>query len=308
MTHETSKAWRKRTVTWGKRLVLTILILGGVFYGVLSMAERSREPIRQGLQDYLEKETGHRAEITSITEVTLVPDVMFVMKGILLRDSQNREKSLVKAESAYISLPFSSMVFGSGKYYGFEVKKLEVATGYFLPKKLTLNFFGISHKDPGLGSTHFLMEGIYNNLPLMVTAEMFVNTLGKRPVYSFRDEFPVTLAIGPTQMGGQYVRRWDGIYIRSINLSREGIVADFDVSDIQKTPLSANIKGNIEGVPFTGTLKNQEDKMLLIINLDQASPQNFKTIERFISGIKKDLGLGLPSDPVIIDITQSLKE
>lgn len=58
---------KSASITWGKRIVLVVIVLAGVFYGILNMAERSKDSIRLGLQDYMEKTTGQKAVITEMS-------------------------------------------------------------------------------------------------------------------------------------------------------------------------------------------------------------------------------------------------
>ncbi|MFA5592741.1 MAG: hypothetical protein WC989_05455 [Micavibrio sp.] len=300
-SHKTSYG---RSISWGKRLILALLLLLAAGYGVLVMAARFKEPMRQGFQDYLESVTGEMAEITDVTTVKIVPAAVFTMEGVLIRDKETRERSLLKARRVSISLPFWGLITGTRKYYGFELTGLEVASGFFLPKKLTLDFAGITPPDIPMGQAYFVMDGQYNRHPLLVTAEMLVNSRGKIPVYSFRDTFPISFKLGKVEIEGLYARGWKGIAIHNGRLGNGlGGVLDFAVSEFQKSPLSARITGSSSEIDFDGVLKQEDGRILILLNpADEAGDEAIKTLQDFIDPVLRTMGLDGEDAPVIVRI------
>lgn len=295
-------------MTWGKRVLLAVLIICGALYAVLAIAERSKEPIRKGLQDYLQQATGGDAEITDIITVKLVPDIVFRVKGIVVRDFETRKKSLMKIDLAYISMPFHHLVFGINDYLGFEVRGAEFATGFMLPKKLDLDFAGISDISSESTFPHFVIEGRYNGKPLLITADMQRKERKKGALYKFANIFPVTAKIGELEGSGYYDRGWNRIDFKEMVFVRGADTAKFTVEDFNRDPLSGDVKGTVNDIPFTGTLMEQEGKGTLIVKTENVEEQDFKVIARFLDNLRQDLGLSEENPEFKIEFESIPKE
>lgn len=294
--------WRDRkSYTWGKRVVLTILIMGGVTYGVLVFAARSKEPIRLGLQDYLTQASGHKAEITDMEKVQLAPNIEFRIKGIVIRDKDDAGKSLLKADRAYVELPLGYLFIGVRCYLGFEVNNLETASGFFLPKKLVINYAGISDPSGGKKSPQFIAEGKYNNRDLLVTVDLLRKDRGrKRPYYAFDDSFRVTGKLGALDGEGIYTRKLTSVMLDDVHVRRGSEhLAVFDVNDIKRDPLRANLTGTINDIPFTAALEGN----ILKIVPGSDKPQDLKTIAQFFDLLAKDIGVEDKPESFTFEIT-----
>ncbi len=285
-----------KSATWGKRLILIVLILGGVTYGVLSFAERSKEPIRLGIQDYLTQASGgHPAEITDMATVKLTPNVVFRMKGIVIRDKDDKGKALLKADHAYIAVPLINMFFGIRSYLGFEIGDLEVASGFFLPKKLSLDFTGVSDPSGGEKAPQFMATGKYNDRDLLVTAEMLRKDRGKKPpLYSFDDSFRITAALGLLQGEGVFMRGFTSVGVHDVIFRRDGDEAKFNITEIEREPVHALFDGTINDIPFKAELTPH----LVKITPGSEKPEDLKTLERFFADVASDLGV--EKDPSIL--------
>lgn len=308
MNTQTTSTARKKAFKWGKRVIITLVVMVGLSYGVLSLAQRSKEPIRMGLEDYLEQVTGHNAEVTNLEKVQLVPDVVFDINGVLLRDRSDAQKSLLKARSVSIALPLTNVMFGRGKYYEFNVQGLEIASGYILPKKIALDFAGVSHPDTALGEAHFILDGQYNAEPVLITAEMIVDSNGKRPLYGFRDEFPVTFKIGPLEGNGRYVRGWSGIDFTGAHIGAGNMAADFEVKNIKRNPVSAEIEGTLGDVAFIGQATEENGAVRIKLYPKEESGEHVKILEAFVASLETTLGLTDEAYQGLIEVQKFSKE
>jgi len=298
-----NKEWRKKSMTWGKRLLLAVLILGGAVYAVLTLAVRSKDAIRQGLEDAIEQASGEDAEITDIISVSLAPDVMFRVRGGVLRDAETRKISLMKVEKVYLSMPLWRLMVGSNWYHGFELQGVEIASGYFLPKKVTFDYAGISDPSGGKEAPQLLMEGRYNNQDLLITAEM-ARKDKKIPLYGFRHIFPVTFKLGILQGHGFYERAWDSINLKDIILTRGDKSAKFSIENFEKDPVRGDVQGTLDDVAFTGKFESKEEKTVLSL-----SPENENEKFRiFVASVLEDIGFTEENTPFTIEIKDVTKE
>jgi len=302
-------SWQRQSLTWGKRLTLVILIMGGIFYAVLSLAERSKDSLRQGLEDYLRGASGQRAEITDLSEAKLIPDMLFNMKGIYIRDAKDSKKVYVHADNAYVAIPFWRLLLGMRSYAALEVKGLEIASGFFLPKKLTVDYAGISDPTPQTTKASFVVEGSYNNLPLLMTMVLDRNVGRKGALYSIPTLSLSTFKLGPLEGDGIYSRRYSGVSIEQLHLVRKGQVAKMTVEGLDNRPLNARAIGTIDKVPFNATLIQTGENSVLKIIPEASDRESLLKIETFINGIKEDFGVTGKDESLTVEIAEpSLKE
>ncbi len=286
-----SSGWRKKSFTWGKRLTLVVLILGGLVYGVLALAERSKDALRQGFEAQLAKATGHKAEITEMITADLVPHVAFRMKGIYLRDPANIDKAFLKIDQAYISTSFWSMAASIGKYYGFEFKGVETAADFWFPKKATFKFVGISDPSPDTTPATFLIDGTYNDLPLLITAELQRKIKSHGPFYSLSDDFPVTFKLGTNEGTATYKRSFLDAGLYDGLMTRDGQELRFKIELAERNPLKIKGKGALNGVRFNAELTKSGENKELKISSESQKDSELADLKKFVEAFAKDLGL-----------------
>jgi len=283
--NETNK--KSKAITWGKRLVLVALILAGIFYGVLNLAERSKDSIRLGLQDYLSQSTGHNAQITDMKTVELSPDLIFRMDGIFIRDKSDSKMTLVSVDKGYIAMPFLGMVFGQRQYIGFEIRNLKLASGFVLPQKLEIAFAGVSDPTPEKNNPLFLVEGTYNQKPVLITMELSRKTAKKYYLYSLPSFSHITFKIGDVEGSGELEQGFTSLSFNKVQINYKEMLAEFNVTDIEKTPVSTNISGKINNTPIHGLLTKSGENVILSV-----TPQNENQgVKTFIEAVTKEIGI-----------------
>lgn len=280
-----------KSLTWGKRLTLVVLVLVGLIYLFLSIAERMKEPARLGIQDYLSQLTGHTAEITDLELFELAPDMMFRFHGIDIRDKANHKKVLVHADKFFIAMPAWRMYLGMRAYLGLEVRGLEFATGYLTPKKIDISFAGISDPAPEESKAQFLAEGTYNNQSLLLTAEMQRKVAGKHYIYSFSGTFPFTFKLGSIEASGLFERGMSDVTFKQVQVVRGADRMEFVLKNVKNDPLHGVAAGSINGVEFNGELKKSGDDTLFVLTPVNATDGQSREIEAFLAKLRGDLGL-----------------
>lgn len=297
--------WRKNSFTWGKRLTLVLLILGGAIYGVLSLAERSKDSLRKGLEDYVRKQTGQYAQITDMISADLIPTTAFKMKGISVRSAEDYEKTLLHIDQAYISMSFFGMMIGSGKYKGFEFKGVQTASGYPFPKKSDLNFAGISDPAPEASPANFLIDGRYNDLPLLFTAEMKRDLKEDGPVYSFAHNFPVTFKLGTNEGNGLYYRTFSAVGVKDGLIKRDGAELQFAFEIVERDPLRIKAKLGLGESRFNVELTESGKTMSLKIVPENPQDKALPELEKHLKALRKDIGYTENDLPITIDQASS---
>lgn len=268
-----------------------LIILAGIFYGILNLAERSKDSIRLGLQDYLAKAFGQNAIITDMTTVELSPDMVFRMNGVLLHDKDDSKKTLVSIEKAYIGMPFIHMLTGRRNYIGLEIQNAKIASGYMFPQKMEISFAGISDIAPGQKPAVFLLEGRYNSKDILATLDLVRKNDKNRYLYAMPSTSGMTFKIGSIEATGVVKQSFVSLDVSQINMSVAGKSASFDMKDIQKNPVAGTLSGNIEGHVVDGLLTKTGENIVLAISAKTSDSKELDDIHAFIESFKKELGI-----------------
>lgn len=291
---------RWKSVTWGKRVILALLVLGVCVYAMLGLAERSTNSLRLGFEDYLTGATGHNAEITELTSAELTPDVALRMKDVIIRDKADRNKVLARAESLFISSPIWSVMTGMARYIAIEAHGLELASGYFMPEKTSIRFAGITDPEPEKKTPQFIVEGTYNGHDVLATAEMERAGGRKHYLYKFGNAFHFTFKIGTIEAAGLYNRRLTHVVFENFVLTHGGRRATLTVTINGDDNAPATLEGDVDGAAFTGRVETPDaGNNILRIMPAAADGPDFEKVASFAQDFAKDLALGgKETDPV----------
>jgi len=283
------------------KIAMVLAVVAAVLIGMLKMAERSPDSLRLGLQDYLTKTAGNPAEIGSMEDIQLFPKIYFRLKDILIRDKNDRNRALVRADSAYISMNFWKSFFGIRNYDAVEIKNLQIATGYIFPQKIALDYVGISDPLNSTAPPYFIFDGIYNNRPLLITAAMTRYGTKENFSYDFAREFPVTFKLGSTEANAMFKRDLTHVDFAQITLVNGKQEALLSAPDMSFNPVHIPLKGKISGVPMTGSLNKSGDIYTLTITPEKADKASLKQINEFLKNVEKDFGIDeKPKNMVVV--------
>ncbi len=286
---ETKK--KSASITWGKRIILVLAILAGIFYGILNMAERSKDSIRLGLQDYMEKATGQKATITEMGTVELSPDMVFRMNGIIIKDREDDKKTLLNIEKAYVAMPFLGMALGQKKYIGFEIQNAEIASGFFLPKKTSISFAGISDPTPDSKDPYFLAEGMYNDRDAMISLRLNRKTEKDHYLYSVPSLSGFTFKIGETEASGLVRQKLFSVSLENLVVTNGPYRADLNIHNISKKTGDAEVAGSINSIPVKGSLSLSGENIVLTINPQTENAKDIQEVSKFAQLLREDLGI-----------------
>ena len=301
---------RDITLTWGKRLAIVLVILCAIVYGVLIIAERNVDAIRQGLQDYLTQASGHRAQVTDLASAEITRGVRFKMNGIYIFDKDDAKKTLVSAENAYFAMPLMNMLLGIPQYEGLEIRNLAFASNFPMPKKIMAEFVGIADPSPDKSPPQFMVEGTYGAETLLVTAELERKVKKTHYLYRFGDNFPFTVKIGALEGGGRFVRGFSSVSLEKFELTHGAMQAALTVRDIKggEDEVNGRIEGTIDGVPITGTIRRLPGAMAFEFAPAPGHEAEFGRAEKFIRAVERDLALNAGGSKVTFGVKTTGEE
>lgn len=280
-----------RNVTWGKRIALVLLVLAGMFYGVLNLAEKSKDSMRLGLQDYISDATGHSAEITSMTTVELTPDLIFRMNGVTLRDKSDSTKTLMSIQKAYFGTPFLHMMTGRQNYIGMEIQNAEIASGYLFPKKIEISFAGISDTMPGKKPAVFLLEGRYNGKDVLLTLDLVRKAAKKNYLYALPSSSPFTFKMGDIEAMGVLEQSSKGLSLLNVAMTKGNDTANFNINHIRNNPVSGTLDGEVNSAGINGSLIKLGNTISLSISSQDEDQKTLKQIISFLEAIKEEIAI-----------------
>lgn len=278
-------------LTTGKRILIVLAILLAMMVGVLEFAETSKEPLRLGLQDYISRVSGgHPAEITVLEKSEIFPRMEFILKDIIVRDKDDAKKALVTADRIQVETSFWKSSMGLANYKIFKVENAAFATGYLFPKKLNLSFAGISDPSPQTSPPYFIMEGEYNNRPLLITAEM--ERGGKKDFnYDFASEFPVTFKLGGTEATGRFLRSVTSVDFAQVVLASSGRRAVLRTEGMSFDPAHIRFLGDMGGFSFAGEFKKATEGYDLYIQPSSDDPEFLANLKALVAAVQTDLAI-----------------
>jgi hypothetical protein len=282
---------KSASITWGKRIVLVVIVLAGVFYGILNMAERSKDSIRLGLQDYMEKTTGQKAVITEMSTVELSPDIECRMGGIIIKDRNDDDKTLLSIEKAYVGMPFLGMAIGQKSYIGFEIQNADIASGFFFPKKMMVSFAGISDPMPDTKDPYFLAEGRYNDRDAMISFRLNRKADNDRYLYSVPSLSGFTFKIGETEASGLVRQELFKVSLENLVVTNGPYRADLNIRNISKKTGDAAVEGSINSIPVKGSLNLSGENIVLTIDPQTENTKDIQEVNKFAQQVREDLGI-----------------
>ncbi len=288
-----TKTRMQKTLGVGQKILIVLLIMAGLMIGILEFAEGMKDPIRLGLQDYLSRASGdHKAEITSLEKSELFPQVYFIIEGVSIRDKDDATKILATADKIEIATSFWKTFFGFADYHTFKVENAVFAADYALPQKLVLSFSGISDPSPDITPPYFVLDGVYNKRPLLVTAEMRRGGDQKSYHYDFAREFPVTFKLGGTEANARFQRNLASIEFAQFALASGDYKVILRTEGMSFKPLHIRFIGEMGENPLAGELtQGAAGDYELYVTPGVEDPAFSADLQKFITSIRADLGL-----------------
>lgn len=275
---------------------MVLAVMAALMIGVLKLAEGSTDSLRLGVQDFLSELTRQNAEVTEMPKSELFPEIIFHIRGVIVRDRKDNEKSVMKVDDAYLAIDFWRSFIGFSKFNALEIRNLELASGYFLPEKLNLVFAGISDPPPHVISPQLLFEGTYNQQDLMATIEMRRHGT-KKPKYDFGKVVPMTFKLGTLEASGYLERKLGSVGFEKITAVKGPHQAVFSLKNIENNPLSVKADGMIDGVPFKADLSEIDNvKTLRIVTADP------EKISKVVYLVLSDFGIDKDDKTFMIEV------
>ena len=130
MSNEIKNSRRKKFIKWiFIRIPIILIILAAMMIGSLKLVERYPEPLRDGIEEFLSKNSDTNATIGVLERVKFFPNIEIYLRDVTMHNTQNAAVVNIALESAKISAPFWSMFFGGSQLNNISITNLKLKTG-----------------------------------------------------------------------------------------------------------------------------------------------------------------------------------
>lgn len=203
------------------KILIVVAVIISVSVVMLKLVERSKDPLRQGIEQYLSEASGMMAGVDELQQVTFLPDVTFRMKNIVFRERGAESNIRAQIEGLDFAMPFSALLFGQTKIRALHITGVTAEAGVWTPHPLKLKsaeLMALESERPALKA-----EGTYDGRPLKLYLEMAVRGADAASrVFILPEQSPFSLTLGRAVLTGTYGRGNDTPVLKGALLSGDG--------------------------------------------------------------------------------------
>ncbi|MBN8520719.1 MAG: hypothetical protein J0L77_02320 [Alphaproteobacteria bacterium] len=204
------------------RIGCVIALVLGLMYGTLKLVERSKDPLRQGIEQYLAETTNMFVSIDSLNEVTFFPRIRFDLRNIMMRQNTDQDTLQVKIESLDIAMPFWQLVWGQSAFEALSLKNIFIKKDIWFPYDLVLTHVQVEH-DLKTERPVLRAEGAYGGKSASFYLELESKPKSEESfLYYIRTGKPLSLTLGDKVLSGLYNIHDQKIMLSQATLSGNG--------------------------------------------------------------------------------------
>lgn len=199
------------------RIPIIVMIITAMLIGSLKLVERYPDPLRDGFEEYLSKNSGTNATIGSLEKITFFPNIDIRLQDLTMHNKQNAAIIDIEMDSASISAPFWSMLFGGSRLNDISIMNLKSKVGALTPLALTLDSVGIINKEgPEQYGSFLVAVGSYGGKEMLLEAE--IDKLDKN--YRMPKALSFSLLIGKAELNASLIKNFSGVHLKTAVFSR----------------------------------------------------------------------------------------
>ncbi len=204
------------------RIGCVVTLILGLMYGTLKLVERSKDPLRQGIEQYLAETTNMFVSIDSLNEVTFFPRIRFDLRNIVMRQSADRDDVQIKIDSLGIAMPFWQLVWGQSAFEILQFKNVFIKKDIWVPYDLILSDIQ-AEQDPKTEKSVLRAEGTYGGKKVLFYLELESKRQSESKIlYYIRTGKPLSLTIGDKVLSGLYDIHDKKIMLTQATLTGQG--------------------------------------------------------------------------------------
>ncbi|MFN3826618.1 MAG: AsmA-like C-terminal region-containing protein [Micavibrio sp.] len=227
----------KKKTLFGKLIKLALFLGFLVFLSlmILSTLGKYKEPLRLGIQDYMNQSTGTISEIALLEDMSFFPVTSIRFSGLSffkpiqksdaevkaieqannvkkdtgelspisrgnIEDVYSRGEKVAFVEKAHIAMGFWDLLLSRKRFYAVAAEGVSVEKGIWLPEKLVIHTINVDHDE----SRYWLSgKGRYGDHDFTFTIDILAQALrGNILRYEIADKTPFAFTFGPISAKG----------------------------------------------------------------------------------------------------------
>jgi hypothetical protein len=204
---------------WIFRILITLVVLGGLALFGLKIVSGTSDKHKRGLEDAFSQIFQGTAKFGQLKAFNLFPQLTIEIEDLEI--SGINVTGTINVAQAEIGFGPLDLLLKNRKIEKFYLKDLDIDEGVYTPLSLYLADAGL-YKDDKNETGRFAFSGRYGTQPLNGQIDMTVES-GATPKYLFKDRNNLILTIGAVQLEAVFIPYEKiGPQISDINVSGEG--------------------------------------------------------------------------------------
>lgn len=204
---------------WIIRLLLTIIILCGIFIGGLKLISGTGDTQKSSLENAFSQSTGGVVQFGKLVAFNIFPDLTIEVENFLV--SYDGQDGDIHADHINLSFGLFDLLAKNRRIKDFSITNMTIQKGKLMNEYTVIDSGNI--ETPSDAAPYYKVVGKYNNVPMFMTVNMVQASRSIPPSFSFGKENPFTLEIGTTKITGifsPYVT--DNASLINLSVERDG--------------------------------------------------------------------------------------
>ncbi|MAZ76679.1 MAG: hypothetical protein CMH31_05190 [Micavibrio sp.] len=207
-----------KKVPWVIGFAIIFMILS------LKAVERFPQPLKEGIQGYLEIVLGQRTSITKLEKITFFPDIYIQMKDLVFSDSTNVALTNMTIGEVKAHIPFLNTFTAKRNIYDFEIHKLDALAGVITPHKIIIDVLDIVPLSEDDEKGKLFAIGKYAEQPLSMNVRVdHKKTLFGKTAYRVPKHTKFSLTVGDVTLNTDLINDGKDVWFRNGTLEANGI-------------------------------------------------------------------------------------
>ncbi|MDY0029508.1 MAG: hypothetical protein RBR86_06150 [Pseudobdellovibrionaceae bacterium] len=205
---------------WIIRLLLTIIILCGIFIGGLKLISGTGDTQKTSLENAFSSSTGGVVQFGKLLTFNIFPDLIIEVENFMV--SYDGQDGDIKADHINLSFGLFDLLAKNRRIKDFSITNMTIQKGKLMNEYTVIETGGI--ETPADAAPYYKVIGKYNSVPMSLTLNMILASPTIPPSFSFGNENPFILEIGATKLTGvfsPYVT--DNASLINLSVERDGI-------------------------------------------------------------------------------------
>lgn len=203
------------------KLIIVVAIMAVACGISLKLIERAKDPLRQGIEQYLSQISGQHVGIDELSYASFLPDIDFRMKNVIFRAPEDDQGISARIEKLAFAMPFWSMMTGRTTLRALYLSEVHAKEGLWTPYALSITTLEIIDDEsaPPALQADGRYDGGKMSLSLALSAK---GKRGENRTFYLSPGAAVSLTLGRAHLTGAYTANSGAAVLENAYLSGDG--------------------------------------------------------------------------------------